>query len=156
MYSLVRTTPYRLRVRPWASDRRFDALVDSVFRPIGASPSTPVVTSAWDEGSLRLTVDLPGIPRDAVDVSVASRNLNVSVTTDNLQWRRSLTLGASLDPEQVSAEYADGRLTIVVAPAAEAQARRIEIGTATVPAIESGDTDQPEGGSEGQDTSATA
>jgi HSP20 family molecular chaperone IbpA len=151
---LVRTTPYRLRVRPWAFDRSFDELVDSFFRPVHTTPSTPVVTSAWDEGSLRLTVDLPGIPREAVDVSVTTRTLTVSVTTDNLKWRRSLTLGAGLDPEQVAAEYSDGRLTVVVAPVAEAEPRRIEIGTATVPAIETGD--QPEGDSGDQDTSATA
>jgi HSP20 family protein len=154
MYRLVRPTPYRLQVRPWAFDRSFDALVESFFRPAGTSSSTPVVTSAWDEGALRLTVDLPGIPRDAIDVSVTARTLTVSVTADGLNWRRSLTLGAGLDPEQVSAEYADGRLTIVVAPVVEAESRRIEIGTATVPAIETGD--QPEDDSEGQDTSATA
>jgi HSP20 family protein len=147
---LVRSTPYRLRMRPWAFDRSFDAVVGSFLRPVSTGPATPVVTSDWDEGSLRLTVDLPGIPREAVDVSVATRTLTVSVTTDNLNWRRSLTLGAGLDPEQVSAEYADGRLTIVVAPVAKAQPRRIEIGTATVPAIETGDADQPE------DTSSTA
>lgn len=153
MPSLIRTTPYRLRVRPWAFDRSFDALVESIVRPVGTSPSTPAVTSAWDEGSLRLTVDLPGIPREAVDVSVAARTLTVAVTTDDLNWRRSLTLGAGLDPEQVSAEYADGRLTLVVAPVAEAQPRRIEIGTASVPAIETGANDQRAGD---QDTSATA
>ena len=71
--------------------------------------------------------------------------------TDTLNWQRRLTLGADLDPEQVSAQYADGRLTVVVGPVAEAQARRIEIATAGAPAIEAGD--QPEGE---QDTSATA
>lgn len=150
MYTLARITPSPLRGRPWAFDRSFDELVDSFFRPVGTSPSTPVVTSSWDEGSLRLTVDLPGVPREAVDVSVAARTLTVSITTDDSKWRRSLTLGASLDPEQVSAHYADGRLTIVIAPVAETQPRRIEIGTASAPAIEAGG--QPEGD---QDTSAT-
>jgi HSP20 family protein len=137
MYSLVRTpTPFRVRVRPWAFDRSF---------------ATPVVTSAWEDGALKLTVDLPGVPRDAVDVSVAGRTLAVDVKTDTLRWERRLTLGASLDPEQVTAQYADGRLTVVVAPVPEAQPRRIEIETAGAPAIEVGD--QPDGD---QDTTATA
>jgi HSP20 family protein len=149
---LVRTTsPFRLR--PWATfDRTFDDLVDSYFRPsgTGSGVTTPVVSSTWAEDSLELTIDLPGIPRDAVDVSVAGRVLTVAVKTDSLSWKRSLTLGASLDPEQVTAEYADGRLTIAVGKVAVAQARRIEIATASAPAIESG---QPEGD---QDTSATS
>jgi HSP20 family protein len=137
MYSLLRTpSPFRLRVRPWAFD---------------PSVSAPVVTSAWEDGALRLTVDLPGVPRDAVDVSVAGRILSLGVKTESLSWQRRLTLGASLDAEQVTAQYADGRLTVVVGPVAEAQPRRIEIETASAPAIETGD--QPEGE---QDTSATA
>ena len=86
-----------------------------------------------------------------MDVSVAGRVLSVAVKTDTLSWHRRLTLGANLDPEQVTAQYADGRLTVVVGPVAEAQVRQIEIATAGAPAIESGD--QPEGE---QDTSATA
>jgi HSP20 family protein len=139
MYSLVHTTtaPFRLRVRPWALDRSVD---------------TPVVTSAWEDDALKLTVDLPGVPRDAVEVSVAGRTLALGVKIESLSWQRRLTLGAGLDPEQVTAQYADGRLTVVVGPVAETQPRRIEIETAGAPAIETGD--QPEGGE--QDTSATA
>ena len=86
-----------------------------------------------------------------MDVSVAGRTLSVAAKTDTLSWQRRLSLGASLDPEQVTAQYADGRLTVIVGPVAEPQARRIEIETAEAPAIETGD--QPEGE---QDTSSTA
>jgi HSP20 family protein len=138
MYSLLPTlTPLRLRLSPWAFDRSFGV-------------SAPVVTSAWKDGALELTVDLPGVPRDAVDVSVAGRTLSLGVKTENLSWQRRLTLGTSLDPEQVSAQYADGRLTVVVGRVAEAQPRRIEIDTASAPAIETGDQREGE-----QDSSST-
>jgi HSP20 family protein len=131
MYSLLPTlTPLRLRLSPGAFDRRFGV-------------SAPVVTSAWKDGALELTVDLPGVPRDVVEVSVAGRTLSIGVKTENLSWQRRLTLGTSLDPEQVTAQYADGRLTVVVGRVAEAEPRRIEIDTASAPAIETGD--QPEG-----------
>ena len=155
---LVRTRPLSLRLRPfdWTFDRRFDDLVDSVFSPSRLSPAAPVVASTWEDGALKLTVDLPGIPQEAVDVSVSGRALSISVKTDTRSWRRTLSLGSGLDPEQVSAQYADGRLTVVVAPVPEVQPRRIEIETTKPAAIESGETgtDQAEGGE--AETSATS
>ncbi len=150
---LVRTRPFTARPRPfeWSFDRSFDDLVDSFFAPARFAPA---VASTWEDGALKLTVDLPGVPQDAVDVSVAGRALTISVKTDTLSWKRTLSVGAGLDPEQVSAQYADGRLTVVVHPVAEAQPRRIEITTATPPAIEAAESGQPAEG--GQETSATA
>jgi HSP20 family protein len=139
MYTLVRTRPFGGRHRPF--DRTFADFVDSFFAPNWVTRTAPVVSSTWDDGSLKLTVDLPGIPQDAVDVSVAGRALTISVKTDSLSWQRTLSLGAGLDPEQVSAQYADGRLTVVVAPVPEAQPRQIEIELAKTPAIEAAQTE---------------
>jgi HSP20 family protein len=159
VYNLVRTRPLSLRLRPFdrTFDRAFDDLVDSFLSPTRFSHAAPTVASSWADGALKLTVDLPGVPQEAVDVSVSGRALTVSVETDSLRWKRTLSLGAGLDPEQVSAQYADGRLTVMVSPVPEAQSRRIEIETATSLAIEAGDaseTDQAEGGE--ADTSATS
>ena len=85
-----------------------------------------------------LTADFPGTPAEAVDVSVAGRVLTIAVATDELSWKRSLRLGAALDAEQVSARYADGRLTVTVAAVATAEPRRIEIEVTA--------DDQPENG----------
>jgi HSP20 family protein len=160
VYNLVRTRPLSLRLRPFdrTFDRAFDDLVDSFFSPTRFSHAAPTVASSWEDGALKLTVDLPGVPQEAVDVSVSGRSLTVSVKTDSLRWQRTLSLGAGLDPEQVSAQYADGRLTVLASRVPVAQPRRIEIETATSPAIEAGDaaseTDQAEGGE--ADTSATS
>ncbi len=155
---LVRTRPLSLRLRPfdWTFDRRFDDLVDSVFSPSRLGQVAPAVASTREDGALKLTVDLPGIPQESVDVSVSGRALTISVKTDTRSWQRTLSLGSGLDPEQVSAQYADGRLTVVVAPVAEVQPRRIEIETTKAAAIESGETgtDQAEGGE--TETSATS
>jgi HSP20 family protein len=158
MYNLVRPRPVGLRLRPFdrTFDRSLDDLFDSLFAPRRPNPAAPAVASTWRDGVLELTVDLPGVPQDAVDVSVAGRALTISVKTDTSNWQRTLTLGAGLDPEQVSAHYADGRLTVAARPVAEAQPRRIEI-TAGTPAIESAESDdsgQPEVGD--QETSTTA
>jgi HSP20 family protein len=156
---LVRSRPLGVRLRPfdWTFDRTFDGLVDSFLSPSRVGAATPAVTSTWEDGALRLAVDLPGVPQEAVDVSVAGRALTLSVKTDALSWQRTLSLGSGLDPEQVAAHYADGRLTIVVSAVPAAEPRRIEIQKVTVgsaPTIESAET--AEAGSSVQDADTTA
>ena len=150
---LVRTRPFDP-----AFDRRFDQLASSfVTGTARTARRSPVVDAAWKDGSLVLTADLPGTPGDAVGVAVTGRTLTLSATTPELTWERSVRLGAALDPEQVSATYVDGRLTVTVGAVAAAEPRTIEISTTPAPAIEVGvapdeasgsveSTDQPENG----------
>lgn len=124
-------------------DRMFDQLTSSMFTsPATRRSAAPHVQADWHEGSLVLTVDLPGVPRDAVSVEVAERGLTIAVehssNRGDLRWSRTLQLGGSLDAEAVSAQYADGRLTVTVPPAAKPEPRRI--------AIQSGPADEATGG----------
>ncbi len=128
---LIRTRPFN-PVLDRRVDRAFDQLTSSL---LATTRRTPVVDAAWDDGSLVLTVDLPGIPSDAVDVAVAGRTLSLSAKTADHSWERSLRLGAALDPEQVTATYVDGRLTVTVGAAAAAERRPIEITTTPAPAV---------------------
>ncbi|MET0323642.1 MAG: Hsp20/alpha crystallin family protein [Ilumatobacteraceae bacterium] len=148
---LVRTRPFNP-----AFDRRFDRAFDQLASSFvsGTTRRGPVVDAAWKDGSLVLTVDLPGTPSDAVGVAVAGRTLTLSATTPQLAWERSVRLGAALDAEQVSASYVDGRLTVTVGAVAAAEPRPIEISTTPAPAIQVEATadesvesvDQPENG----------
>jgi HSP20 family molecular chaperone IbpA len=147
---LVRTRPYRPAFAFDRSfDRAFDQLTSSFFTNV---KRTPVVDASWRDGSLVLGVDLPGTPAEQVGVSVSGRTLSMSVTSEHNSWERSLRLGAALDPEQVSASYVDGRLTVSVGAAAQPEARTIEISTTAPEAIEAPDADsatpdaQPENG----------
>ena len=146
---LVRTRPFNPAV-----DRRFDRAFDQLTSSFvaGTTRRSPVVDAAWQDGSLVLTVDLPGTPGDAIGVAVAGRTLTLSASTPQLAWERSVRLGAALDAEQVSATYVDGRLTVTVGTVAAAEPRTIEISTTPAPAIEvtadeaNDSGDQPENG----------
>ena len=136
---LVRTRPSR-PLFDRSFDRAFEQLTSSFFNPVRR---TPVIDASWQDGTLELTVDLPGTPADKVGVSVAGRTLTLSATSADSTWERSLRLGAALDPDQVSATYLDGRLTVTVSAAAGAAARQIEIVT-PAPAVEAA-SDEPAG-----------
>jgi HSP20 family protein len=143
---LVRTRPYRPAL---AFDRSFDRTFEQLTSSFFVNRArTPIVDATWHDGNLVLAVDLPGTPADRVGVSVSGRTLTVSAAGEQTAWERSLRLGAALDPEQVSASYVDGRLTVSVAAAAQPEARTIEISTSAPAAIEAPEAGeaQPENG----------
>ena len=94
-------------------DRAFDQLVDSFFSPSRPPGSARPSTSTWEDGALKLTVDLPGIPQDAVDVSVAGRALTIGVEdrAAELAAHRSASAPPST-PSRSRPSYVDGRLTV--------------------------------------------
>jgi HSP20 family molecular chaperone IbpA len=121
-------------------DRAFEQLTQSFFEP---RRRLPAVDASWVEGSLVLTVDLPGIPSEAVTVNVAGRALTLGVGTDELQWERTVQLGNSVDPDKVSARHVDGRLTVTVGAVDVPEVRTVAIDTTpAVPAIESASADE--------------
>ena len=123
-------------------DRTFEQLTQSFFEPFRRVPS---VDSSSVDGSLVLTVDLPGVPSEAVNVEVAGRSLTIGARTDELQWERTVQLGTSVDPAKVSARHVDGRLTVTVGAVDTPPTRTIAIDTGSsspvAPAIESTTTE---------------
>jgi HSP20 family protein len=116
-------------------DRAFEQLTNTFYdsrRQVG-----PLVDGGWQGDEYVITVDLPGVPADAVTVDVAGATLTLSARTDSMEWQRSIRLGGRLDPDKVRANHVDGRLTVRVGTFDEPETRRIEIDTAPVtPAIE--------------------
>lgn len=138
----------RHRYPTYALDRVFDRSFDSTFEQLTNSLFSrravgPVVDGAWKDDEYVLSVDLPGVPADAVAVEVTGNVLQLGVTTDQLEWSRSLTLGSRLDPEKVTATHVDGRLTVRVGTIDAPASRRVEIDTSPAPvAIEASTSDE--------------
>lgn len=90
-----------------------------------------------------LSLDLPGIDRDTLDVTLDDGTLKVSgertrfasESTDRIhrverahgRFFRSFTLGTDLDPDSIEASYDDGVLTIEVGKSEIRKPRRIPV-----------------------------
>lgn len=126
-------------------DPAFDRLVESFFGPGLVRPlSAAEVTRAWrplaqvrttDEAYV-LTVEVPGLGRDELEIDVLEDRLTVrgEYAADGAERRlRSgrfeyrTVLPRDVDAAAISAVLADGVLTVTVPRAEAAQPRRIEI-----------------------------
>ena len=128
-----------VRRRP-ALDTTFDRALTALARSY--SDVGHRVQGSWNDGTYQLTVDLPGTPEEAVGVSVAGRTLTITVAGEgDSSWTRRLRLAQTLDPEQVSARYVNGRLTVSVGATAAPESRTVAIDTTPVaPALETSET----------------
>ena len=126
--------------------REFDDLVTGFFgdqnggRGMVAAPRTNI---AETEQAFEVTIDLPGIKPEEVNVEICEGQLCVSgehkeekeqkgktyhrVERHFGQFRRVIPLGAGVESDQVDATYKDGVLKITVPKSKEALSRRIEV-----------------------------
>lgn len=90
----------------------------------------PAVDVMETREGFRLVLDVPGVPKDALEVQVENRRLTVQGrrATGNAGWRHAFTLPDTVDTENVGAELADGVLTLTLSRRPEFGPRRIEVG----------------------------
>ncbi|MDR2613866.1 MAG: Hsp20/alpha crystallin family protein [Candidatus Accumulibacter sp.] len=102
-------------------------------------PPTDVIE---DAGGITLYADLPGVPKDKLNLQVEADTLTIEgeVSLDLPEgmesshaevglshYRRVFTLSRELDASKVSAEFKEGVLKLRIPKAEHAQPRRIEI-----------------------------
>ncbi|WP_126446321.1 Hsp20/alpha crystallin family protein [Sulfuricystis multivorans] len=102
----------------------------------------PPVNVIEDANGITLTADLPGVPKDKLNLLVEADTLTiegeVALTMPegmeslhaevNLpRYRRVFTLSKELDSDKVGAEFTNGVLKLRIPKAAHAQPKRIEI-----------------------------
>ncbi|MDP3083494.1 MAG: Hsp20/alpha crystallin family protein [Rubrivivax sp.] len=102
----------------------------------------PAVDVFEDSTGITLVADLPGVPRDKLQLRVEGDTLDIEaemalpavegLTPSHVElplarYRRSFTLSKELDPEQVSAELSQGVLRVRIPKTAQALPRRINV-----------------------------
>ena len=102
----------------------------------------PAVDIFEDETGITLLADMPGVPKDRLELKVEGDELLIegsvlAPTPDNLEavyaevriprFRRSFTLSRELDSAHVDASLKDGVLRVRIPKQAHAQPRRIPV-----------------------------
>lgn len=120
------------------------ATTGSSGRP-AASPSAallPAVDVVEDASGITLYADLPGVPRDGLDLQIDADTLviqgeaqvelpegleakHAEITVP--RFRRAFTLSRELDVAKITAQLQQGVLTLRIPKAEHAQPRRIEV-----------------------------
>ncbi|KVE00474.1 MULTISPECIES: Hsp20/alpha crystallin family protein [Burkholderia] len=103
---------------------------------------TPSVDIVEDARGVTLRADLPGVPRDNLDVKVHDNTLTIEAATQfdapaDLRMRhaevratryaRSFVLSADLDTSRIDANLRDGVLTLTIPRREETRPRRIDV-----------------------------
>ena len=131
---LMRTDPFR------ELDRMTEQLLNATTRP-AAMPM-----DAYREGDhFVIQLDLPGVDADSIDLEVERNVLTVKASrpplSEELQrelvvherskgaFSRQVFLGDTLDADNITAEYADGVLSLRIPVSEHAKPRKISVAT---------------------------
>ncbi len=129
--------------------RRMNRLVRESYGPEGPEDAltttsfAPPVDVYEDEHNITLKLEVPGIDEKDIDVRIDNNTLTVhgerKIEKDEKEenfrrverqygsFARSFTLPSSVDPGQVSADYNQGVLKIMLTKKAEARAKQIQV-----------------------------
>jgi HSP20 family protein len=95
------------------------------------------------EDALIVVMEVPGVGREAIDISLENNVLKIEAKIDPAKYdgmeplyteynvghfSRSFTLSNEIDQQQISAKLEDGILTLILKKVKEATPRRISIG----------------------------
>lgn len=131
-------------------DRLFDDVMTGVAGTAFGAPSpvrgfSPAFDVRANDEEIVLTADVPGVKHEDIDITLDDGVLTVKgqrkypgdgkdkvwLGRSYGAFARSFTLPDTVDPERLSADLADGVLTIRVAQQAKARPRRITISPRT-------------------------
>lgn len=117
---------------------------DVAKREEGTRYVVPACVISENEGSVELTIDMPGVPQDGVEVNVERNELSIFGRRGNAategayllrerragDYRKLFTLDDNIDREKIEATYANGVMKLVLHVREAAKPRKVEINAA--------------------------
>jgi len=101
----------------------------------------PACSISEENGSVRLTLEMPGVDRGGIEVGVEGNELIISAKNETTahdekylirerlvgRYRKRFIIDETIDRDKIEATMADGVLTLVLATKESAKPRKIEI-----------------------------
>lgn len=124
------------------NDRTRDGNTRIANTPSSDAALLPPVDVIEDADGITLYADLPGVPKDKLNLQLDADTLTIEgevvlAMPEDMEashaevslprYRRTFTLSRELDSEKAGAEFSNGILKLRIPKAAHAQPRRIEI-----------------------------
>jgi HSP20 family protein len=113
----------------WDPFRALDELMN--WEPLGAQTVWSAYASPLrvhdDEDGATITVDMPGVDIDDVDLTFHAGKLMISGKRGEQTYRYAVTLSDALDPNSLEASLDKGVLTVKAAKRPEAKPRKIAL-----------------------------
>jgi HSP20 family protein len=124
--------------------REFERIVEQNFSSGGRTPRTMPMTALRRGDSFLVDLDLPGVHRDDIELTVERNVVTVRATRtaarqdgDEViiderpygEFSRQLFLGDNLDPSGLSADLSDGVLRLTIPVSEASKPRRIQLGS---------------------------
>ena len=86
----------------------------------------------WEDrnGEIAVTVDMPGIVKDDIELTVDANKVSIKAKTEDRDYsftKEFKALGYTLNPAEVSAEFNNGVLDIKIQKSEEEKGHRIDI-----------------------------
>ena len=107
------------------------------------APYTPPVKIQNTEDAAIVTVDMPGLDPDDIELTFQDGVLAISGKTDQRSYAYRVTLGDAFDPDHIEAGLERGVLTVHADKRPEAKPRKIALnGTAQPMSLESGNKNE--------------
>lgn len=129
-------------------NRLFDDLFPAQWsekedEPYSSAVWSPRADLSETENEYKISVDLPGVPKEAVNVTVEDNRLNISgerkmeqeekkgtysrIERSYGRFYRSFSLGSHVNQDEIHAEYNNGILTVHVPKSERVKPQKIEI-----------------------------
>lgn len=91
---------------------------------VAREPVTDII-EAGDE--VTVTVEIPGVTKDDIDLTVAPTRARIHVDADRRRYFKTVDLPASVDPDSTKATYRNGVLDIAIKKAGGDPGKHIDI-----------------------------
>ncbi|NVB37423.1 Hsp20/alpha crystallin family protein [Pseudenhygromyxa sp. WMMC2535] len=87
----------------------------------------PLVDVFESDGEFLLVADLPGVAKDALEMTVEDGELRLVARGEQLEYRRSFALGDDVDLDAIDANFEQGELRLRLPKRAQARVRKIVV-----------------------------